>query len=75
MSYESLFYEFSAKWGFSCGLRGVVGSYNLIRSCGELKLIKWVSDRRCYDGRKTKEIFATYEESEMRQYLTENEPK
>ena len=75
MSYESLYYKFSKKWNFESGLHGVIGSYMLVKSCGKYKLKLWVSDKRCFDKRNTKEIFSTFDVNEMHDYLDKNQPQ
>lgn len=74
-AYETIYNKFSNKWQFNNGLRGVIGSYNLVKSNGKYKLNLWVSDKRCTDKRNIKEIFSTYNVVEMHDYLQNNNPK
>ena len=75
MNYDALFSKYAKKWQFNDGLRGVIGSYCLTLSNCKYKLVVLVSDRRYFDGRKTKDVFSCYDAIEMDRYLSDNEPE
>ena len=70
--YQSIYNEFLSKWGFYPF--GGVGTYYFYCCNGELCVGIRKSDKRCYNGYRLVELFATYKPNEMREYLQNNTP-